>query len=488
MKTVTLLVAAFCALTLADDVLDLTEANFDSTLKNVDLALVEFFAPWCGHCKKLTGPYSEAATILKDSDPPVTLAKVDATVESSLASRFSVSGYPTLKIFRNGELSSDYDGPRTANGIVKYMEKQAGPSSRVLSSVADAEKFLASDFGVVGFFNAEEGALYTAFKKTADGNRDDFRFAHTTSSEVAKKYGFSNTVVVFQPKHLHSKFEDKHFEYSGKPNANAIKTFLTEKIVGVAGHMNPDNAKFFQAQKPLLTVYYDLDFKLDPSRAKYIRNRVLKVATTVASDLTFSVAKLDDFPSVGQEFAFEDKLGVAIVDGEGKKYKMRDEFSLDNLKKFVEAFANGEVEPHVKSEDIPSPNDGPVTVVVGKNFDEVVNQEGKDVFLEFYAPWCGHCKSLAPKWDKLGEKLKGEDSVIIAKIDATANDYPSYFPVRGYPSIFWVPAGSKKSPKKYEGGRELEDLVKYVKENASNPLPSLDKKKKKKKKGGKDEL
>ena len=44
-------------------------------------------------------------------------------------------------------------------------------------------------------------------------------------------------------------------------------------------------------------------------------------------------------------------------------------------------------------------------MVVGKNFDEIVNDESKDVLIEFYAPWCGHCKSLAPKYEELGEKV-----------------------------------------------------------------------------------
>ena len=68
---------------------------------------------------------------------------------------------------------------------------------------------------------------------------------------------------------------------------------------------------------------------------------------------------------------------------------------------------------------------------MGETFEEIVSDPEKEVLIEFYAPWCGHCKSLAPKYDELGEKLKGTENLVIAKIDATANDFPSVYEVRG---------------------------------------------------------
>ena len=68
----------------------------------------------CGHCKKLAPEYEVAATALVGNDPPIPIAKVDCPANSQLCSQFGVSGYPTLKIFRDGKFSADYQGPRNA--------------------------------------------------------------------------------------------------------------------------------------------------------------------------------------------------------------------------------------------------------------------------------------------------------------------------------------------------------------------------------------
>jgi protein disulfide-isomerase A3 len=62
---------------------------------------------------------------------------------------------------------------------------------------------------------------------------------------------------------------------------------------------------------------------------------------------------------------------------------------IENLQAFVTELDEGSLEPFVKSEAIPEKNDGPVVVAVGKNFEDVVTNNGKDTLIEFYAPWCG---------------------------------------------------------------------------------------------------
>merc|ERR1712027_102945 len=113
------------------EVTELTDDSFNAEMEAMDTALVMFYAPWCGHCKRLKPEFEKAASVLKANDPPITLAKVDCTEGGQdTCGRFSVSGYPTIKIFRNGELSQDYSGPREAAGIIKYMKAQVGDASK----------------------------------------------------------------------------------------------------------------------------------------------------------------------------------------------------------------------------------------------------------------------------------------------------------------------------------------------------------------------
>lgn len=134
--------------------------------------------------------YEQASNLLEVDEPQIRLAKVDCTEGGKEScNKFLVSGYPTLKIFKNGEFASEYNGPREANGIVKFMKAQTGPASRELSSLADLEKFLAAqETTIVGLF-AKDSPLKSVYLKYADKNREKFRFAHTSAADALEKHG-----------------------------------------------------------------------------------------------------------------------------------------------------------------------------------------------------------------------------------------------------------------------------------------------------------
>jgi len=103
---------------------------------------------------------------------------------------------------------------------------------------------------------------------------------------------------------------------------------------------------------------------------------------------------------------------------------------------------------------------------VAKNYNDIVLDDAKDVLIEFYAPWCGHCKALAPKYEELAAlygKSEFKDKVVIAKVDATANDVPDE--IQGFPTIKLYPAGDKTNAVTYSGSRTIEDLIKFIAEN-----------------------
>mmetsp|Transcript_52749 Transcript_52749/g.47389 ORF Transcript_52749/g.47389 Transcript_52749/m.47389 type:complete len:251 (+) Transcript_52749:101-853(+) len=129
----TLLFTAFVLLCRADDesaedeaVFTLTTDNFDKFIGDNPRVLVEFYAPWCGHCKKLKPVYDVVATAFQN-EANVVVAKVDATEENELGSRYDVKGYPTIKFFPKGSDDVvDYKSARSAQAFVEFLNENAG--------------------------------------------------------------------------------------------------------------------------------------------------------------------------------------------------------------------------------------------------------------------------------------------------------------------------------------------------------------------------
>jgi len=138
--------------------------------------------------------------------------------------------------------------------------------------------------------------------------------------------------------------------------------------------------------------------------------------------------------------------------------------SIHSIQNWVNDFKAGNLKPNLKSEPQPE-TQGPVTTIVGTTWNEIVKDTSKDVLVKYYAPWCGHCKSLAPIWEELGASVAENPNLVIAKFDATANEVAG-LTIRGYPTLKFYPRDNKEGYD-YEGERDLESFKKWLSENSS---------------------
>lgn len=484
---VSLLLASLVAGSAVIDYSELSPESFKTEIDQLSLTLVKFYAPWCGHCKRLAPEYEEAAKKLATEDPPVPLVKVDCTNEKGgkdICNLHGVQGYPTVKIFQNGE-AAEYNDGRDSDSIVKKLRSLAGPPSKELTSFEKLDQLYkeSKNLLVIGLFQHSDESLYKTFIETANQNRELASFVHIleekTDDKLEKLVSLKAdvklpSIIIARPVIYRSKFEPHHLVYD---SVDELKQWIKENAHGLIIARSQQEP----LPKPAVVVYYNVDYERDPKGTNYWRNRVLKVASKYKDhEVKFAVANINDFAGELSEFGIDmarlskdHSPAVAAKDKEGKKYALQDKFSVETLTSFVESFLEGKLEPYLKSEDEPDNTDAGVKVAVAKNFDSLVTKSEKDIFIEFYAPWCGHCKSLAPTWEELGNKLKDEPGVDIVKIDATANDLPDLFTVHGFPTLYWFPKDTK-TPVKYEGSRDLEALLRYVAQHSTDELEGFD--------------
>lgn len=448
-------------------VLTLDHSNFADTIAKHDFVLVEFYAPWCGHCKKLEPEYEKAASILSSHEPRIVLAKVDANEEANkgLASEYDVKGFPTLKILRNGGKSvQEYKGPRDAEGIVEHLKKLTGPASVEIKSEEDATNLVGQQkVVIVGIFPEFSGEEYANFTALADKLRSDYDFAHTSNAKHLPKGDTSvtkPTVRLFKPfDELFVDFQDFHVE--------ALEKFVEESSIPTVTVFSKDPAnhpyviKFFNSPnaKALLFINFTTDF--DSYKSKYEQ-----VAGEYKSKgISFLLGDLDASQGALQYFGVrEDQVPLLIIQtNDGKKY-LNPNVKPDQMAPWIKDYNEGKVSAYRKSEPIPEGNTEPVKVVVADSLQDVVFNSGKNVLLEFYAPWCGHCQKLAPILDEVAVHFESDPDVVIGKLDATANDIPEdSFDVKGYPTIYFRSASGKIV--QYDGTRTKEDIIEFIQNN-----------------------
>ena len=459
-----LLATTFCddEFPLEKDVIILTDSTFDKAVEKYEYLLVLFYAPWCRKRKKFHPEYEKAATVLRKEN--LYLSKVDATVEKKLAEKYEIQGFPTVKLFIKGQ-PIEYTGGRKESEVINWMRKKSGPATKDLKTVDEVEKFQKDNDVVLVYFGTDKTDI-EEFTKVARKN-EDFPFAVVQSEEVTKKFTKPRTVVLFknfdEKKQELTEVKEKAIEqFIDKYSAPKVMKFDEKAAQIIFGKALPA-IMLYASQKSEKWGEYE---KLMRSVSEKLNGKLKVVLTDIKEGMAARLAeyigvKDSDLPSVR----------IADTRTDLKKYNMEGEITEQNILKFVEDWENKKLKPHLKSAEEPKENNGDVLIVVGKTFERDVIKNDKDVMLLFYAPWCGHCKALHPKYEEVAKKLKEKNpKLVMAKIDATENEVESVN-ISGFPTVKFYPGNKKdKAPLDYNGDRSVEDIIKFIKTNAATPI------------------
>lgn len=191
--------------------------------------------------------------------------------------------------------------------------------------------------------------------------------------------------------------------------------------------------------------------------AKDFKGKVLFV--TIDTDIEDHERIMEFF---GLKKTEKPEMRLIKLEEEMTKFKPESsDITADKIREFVNKVLDGKLKQHLLSQDLPEDWDKtPVKTLVSTNFDDVAMDKDKDVLVEFYAPWCGHCKQLAPIYDQLGEKYADRADVVIAKIDATTNEL-EHTKVNSFPTIKLYKKGTNQVIE-YNGERTLDGLSQFL--------------------------
>ncbi|KAK9073198.1 hypothetical protein SSX86_007522 [Deinandra increscens subsp. villosa] len=326
-------------------VLELHESNFDSAISSFDFIFVDFYAPWCGHCKRLSPELDKAAPILSGLKKPVVIAKIDADKYSRIASKYNIDGFPTLKIFMHG-VPTDYYGPRKSDLLVRYLRKFVAPDVSVLESDPGITEFVETAgtfFPIFIGFGLDESAisnLAIKFKKNAW-----FSVAKDFSENTMALYDFDKVPALLA---LHPHFNEQSIFY-GPFEDTFLEEFIQQSLLPLTLPITEENLKLLKddKRKIVLTILED--------ETHYESKELIKLLRAAASanrDFVFAYVGFNQWKDFAEAFEVGRKTPLpkmVVWDGNDVFFSVIDSESIQRedqgsqITLFLERYRDGKV-------------------------------------------------------------------------------------------------------------------------------------------------
>lgn len=272
-------------MTYDEGVLILTDENFDLALSVFGTVMIDFYAPWCEHCKKLEPDYIKAAKTLHIAKKSVTLAKMDVEKWPKIAERYQIGAYPTLLFVKEQRIYS-YQAEPTFEGITSWIEKAISPAYTNITSEEEITTYRANTSVVAVFFGSTEDKAFTKFHAAIKPLITQPQYQHLVINdpEVAKKYSLEGNgeVIIFKQhdtEEVVKEYEEQQLE----------KMIRTSEFPVVARFDERFAEKIFRNMLPALVMVIG-----NTPADKEAEKQFLEVKDQLRGDILMAIGHTDD--------------------------------------------------------------------------------------------------------------------------------------------------------------------------------------------------
>lgn len=242
--------------------IQLTSSNIDSILASHEIVFVNFYANWCRFSQMLDPIFNEFADKVAREHPQtglIAVGKVDCDSEGSLAARYHVNKYPTLKLYRYGQMAKkEYRGARQVDAFYEFVRKHLDSAIIKMSSPSDLFQLDSKKRYVIGHFESDQSENYKTFSKVANFLRDECLFAASTNKDEFKNERPTDDVVYYRPPKA---LEERESYYMGSVSEEeSLKTWSKDKCVALVREITFQNAEELTDEGlPFLILFHRAD-------------------------------------------------------------------------------------------------------------------------------------------------------------------------------------------------------------------------------------
>ncbi|XP_015590504.1 endoplasmic reticulum resident protein 44 isoform X2 [Cephus cinctus] len=342
----------------------LTQKNIDMTLASNELVFINFYAEWCRFSSLLAPIFDEASDKVREAFPEVgrvVMGKVDCDKESSIASRFHISKYPTLKIIRNGQPTKrEYRGQRSVDAFVDFVKKQLEDPIKEFYNMKELNELDDKKRMIIGYFDRKDVPEYQMFRRVATNLKDDCQFHVGFGDASRAMHPPGQPIVVFRSDKALSNDEDETYKGSLQ-NFDELNIWAQEKCVPLVREITFENAEELTEEGlPFLILFHAPD---DFESVKSYKDVVVNTLIDEKQNINFLTADGLKFAHPLQHLGKSTSdLPLIAIDSFRHMYlfpNFQDIFIPGKLKSFLQDLYSGKLHREFHYGPDPSNNDVP---------------------------------------------------------------------------------------------------------------------------------